>query len=849
MLFALFAPLAAPDVARAQTPAKPVVKANSGTASGDVVAEDAVFVPLQGSVPSAVAAATKLAPMKGDQKLSLLVCFQFADPQAAEDYANAVSDPHSLLYRQWLTPQEVGLKFGPDPADYAAMVAYLQSNGFQIEETPVNRLTVRASGTVGQAQQAFGVTLSQYRETAAQAQALRGAGALPYAFCAPDGDVQLPGALAGKITSVEGLENYTRPIPLLKKAKLNVTTNFDAVVTRNAYDLAGIYNSYIGTATPPGTGRTIGISNFDGVNPATNVPLYITRNSLPYPSAGKGTNVTRITVTSSSGTSGQGEGDLDVEMAIGQAPLASVIIYDDGATTGNPLLSVLAKEVNDNLADVLTESYGWNLSSSAIASCHTQHVTMTTQGQTYLTASGDSGNIASSAYQYSDYEPEVLIIGGTNLTASNSPSYAYVSEAGWGSGTLGSGGGVSSSTATFNSHTGTGGALWQTGRNVPTTNKRYAPDIAFHSAAAGNGGAYYFYYGGSLNGGAVGTSFASPMAAGQIALMEQDMIAKGLLTANANGKYRLGRMNDKFYGFNGRNDIFHDITTGGASPALGTTPYWDQTTGWGSVDWANLEVAWFTPLSVTVTPTGASVNPGQTQPLTATVAGSNVKTVIWTLSNGPGAVSASGVYTAPASVTAGATPVTATVKATSALNTANAGVTTATFQPNPVFGQATINLVPSSVTISGTVTLEGVSDPSTTAVTTNAVTFIFTPTGGGSPVTVTQTLGAGGSFSVSNLPAASYSVNIEGDKWLSATTTADASLTNVSGITVTLLAGDANNDNTVDASDFGLLVTAYNSSVSVPGSGYDPAADFNNDGSVDATDFGLLVGNYNTTGQ
>ena len=65
---------------------------------------------------------------------------------------------------------------------------------------------------------------------------------------------------------------------------------------------------------------------------------------------------------------------------------------------------------------------------------------------------------------------------------------------------------------------------------------------------------------------------------------------------------------------------------------------------------------------------------------------------------------------------------------------------------------------------------------------------------------------------------------------------------------VTLNAGDTNNDNQVDPTDFGNFVSAYNSDSSVPGSGYTPTCDFNYDGVVDPTDFGLFVGNYNTAG-
>ena len=61
-------------------------------------------------------------------------------------------------------------------------------------------------------------------------------------------------------------------------------------------------------------------------------------------------------------------------------------------------------------------------------------------------------------------------------------------------------------------------------------------------------------------------------------------------------------------------------------------------------------------------------------------------------------------------------------------------------------------------------------------------------------------------------------------------------------------AGDANNDNSVDSSDFGVLIGSFNTDGSIPGSGYDQTADFNYDGFVDSSDFGLFIGDFNTTG-
>ena len=65
---------------------------------------------------------------------------------------------------------------------------------------------------------------------------------------------------------------------------------------------------------------------------------------------------------------------------------------------------------------------------------------------------------------------------------------------------------------------------------------------------------------------------------------------------------------------------------------------------------------------------------------------------------------------------------------------------------------------------------------------------------------------------------------------------------------VTLPSGDADGNNTVDIGDFGILVNAYGSDVTVSGSGYNAAADFDYNGVVDIGDFGILVNEYGNSG-
>ena len=148
------------------------------------------------------------------------------------------------------------------------------------------------------------------------------------------------------------------------------------------------------------------------------------------------------------------------------------------------------------------------------------------------------------------------------------------------------------------------------------------------------------------------------------------------------------------------------------------------------------------------------------------------------------------------------------------------------------------------VTVSGNLGLQA----ATGTVPTQNFTFQFRPTNGGAVITKTVSVAAGGSFSLSGLPANNYTLWVKGGFYLAATTPVNATNGAVSGLGLTLVPGDSNGDNSVDASDFGVLVGSYGGSLSVPGSGYDATADFNYDGSVDSTDFGILVGSYGQQG-
>ncbi len=160
--------------------------------------------------------------------------------------------------------------------------------------------------------------------------------------------------------------------------------------------------------------------------------------------------------------------------------------------------------------------------------------------------------------------------------------------------------------------------------------------------------------------------------------------------------------------------------------------------------------------------------------------------------------------------------------------------------------------------VTGSISLEGIADFSAInpAVPVPVITVSFRAPGATDVLTTSEvTLAATtagspvGTFRAPALQPGTYDVLIKGDKNLSVL---------LSGVTVpdigcslpgiTLPGGDANNDNSVDSSDFTALIGSFNSDVNVPGSGYDARADFNYDGSVDSSDFTLLIGEFNQVG-
>jgi subtilase family serine protease len=483
-----------------------------------------------------------------------------ADLRGLEAYADAANTPGSALYRQWLTPAEIGDRYGAPAQSVAQLTNFLISKGFKIVLNPRQHMSILVDGTVSQVQDLFSTTINQYQgPDLATGRTIN--------FRANATPVTIPGQFANLIQSVEGVENFSHPMPRANTSQLTPP------LVRGLYGGQTTWN-----LGQHGEGMTVAISNWDGFRLAY-AQTFIGGYGLPVPPGGATSNITIKTYGGGSGSgTPQGEGDLDIQMVLSSAPLANIIIYD-GTTLG----AVLTGESSDNLADVITESYGWSVTTDSSANTyHNLHVTMSAQGQTYMAASGDAGThdlswwngsgISNGNFPYPDYDPDVLLVGGT-VASVDSVTGVRASEVGWTS----SGGGYYNPTLTINVL-----PSWQVGTGVPTTiNKRLVPDISAHaqtfvvySAPGSNPPNYYAFS---------GTSCSSPVFAAQLALVEQR-----LASANGTAKFRLGKIAPLIYKMNGRSDVWFDITSGGSSGLLANntsavpTAAWDFVTGWGA---------------------------------------------------------------------------------------------------------------------------------------------------------------------------------------------------------------------------------------------------------------------------
>jgi Pro-kumamolisin, activation domain/Viral BACON domain len=570
---------------------------------------------LSGHVPKITKGLSPIGRLDNDRRLELSIGLPLRNLEELTNLLEDIYNPASPNYRHFLTPDRFASSFGPSSEDYQKVIDFAKSHGLVIKGTHPNRTLLDVSGSVGDIEKAFHVHMLVYQHPVEAR-----------TFFAPDVEPSLD--LDTPVLMINGLDNYVKPRPRLHASVMPMPRTIGVQPLRGGgggggsgggntgpFEGSDYRNAYAAGVSQDGTGQSVGLFELFAFS-QQDIQDYEDENGISY------VTVQPILIDGASGDDSDedyfdDEGYLDyafevtgdIEMAISMAPgLSSVLVYEgptpqdepplgtnyvqDASTTAQ-INDVLNRMATDNLAKQLSCSYGMDINLSTVQIFQQ----FAAQGQSFFLASGDGGAYSSVVDEPAD-DPYITVVGGTSLTTTSTGSWA--SETTWsspasndGMGDItpaaASGGGVSLTYAI---------PTWQQGismtANQGSATMRNIPDV---SLVANNMNIVWGndVIGASSDWTEEGTSLATPLWAGFIALVNQQ--------AAANGQSPIGFANPALYAIGKSTNYlscFNDINTGCNTNSSSPTMYfatagYDLCTGWGTMIGGNLMQALLAP--------------------------------------------------------------------------------------------------------------------------------------------------------------------------------------------------------------------------------------------------------------
>jgi kumamolisin len=488
--------------------------------------------------------------------MRLVLALPLRNQAELDNFLRELYDPSSAAYRKFLTVDEFTERFGPTQEDYDAVIQFAEANGLTVTGTSRNRVNVDVSGPVEKIEQAFHLSMGVYQHPTENR-----------TFYAPDRE-PTP-YLAVQLWHIAGLDNYSIPRPALKRkdssgksseeAKSNGGTGSGPSASFLGSDMRAAY--YGGTVLS-GSGQSLGLLEYYGTNLA-DLTAY-------FKNVGQ-TNKVPITLKSTDGTPtscgypacDDTEQTLDMTQALGMAPgLSKLVMYVGSSDASIFNAMATASPLNAQLSS----SWTWYPADPSTDDPYFQE--FAAQGQNLFQATGDEAAWVTFSQIYPADDVYVTAVGGTDLETSSAAG-PWSSETAWVDG----GGGISPDLFAIPS--------WQTatasGCSACSTIYRNGPDVSananFNFYVCADKACTANEWG--------GTSFAAPMWAGYLALVNQQAVA--------NGNKPVGFINPTLYtiGLSSSYDTdFHDITSG-ENGYEATTGY-DLVTGWGTPNGSGL---------------------------------------------------------------------------------------------------------------------------------------------------------------------------------------------------------------------------------------------------------------------
>ena len=500
--------------------------------------------------------------LASSQVMNLNLVLPLSDPDGLESFLSDVYDPGSSSFHKFLTPTEFTAKFGPTQAQYDAVVQFAVSNGFTVTGGSRDAMDVEVRGPVSAVESAFHVHMLTYQHPTENRE-----------FYAPDAEPTTD--LSFELWHVSGLDNYSIPHRLLesrsdyaaahgmdvKDVVSHATTGSGPSASFLGSDMRA---AYYGTGSLTGAGQNLGLFEYEGTDLADLTTYYKNvkqTNNVPVSVISTDGTSTSCVYTRAGGDCDDTEQTLDMTQALGMAPgLSSLVMYVGSTDTA----IIGAMTTHSPLPTTIGCSWGWTPADPSTLNPYFEK--MAAQGQNFFAASGDSSTWSKRNEAWPADNAYVVSVGGTDLITASAAG-PWKSETAW----TDSGGGISPDSIAIPAWQKLSGVI--NSSNKGSTTLRNGPVVSANAnftfyTCADQKACLANEYG--------GTSFAAPMWAAYIALVNQQLASQG--------KGTIGFINPTIYAQNVTSVYdtdFHDITSGKSGSYSAVTGY-DLVTGWGS---------------------------------------------------------------------------------------------------------------------------------------------------------------------------------------------------------------------------------------------------------------------------
>ncbi len=578
--------------------------------------------------------------------------------EALDALVQAQQTPGSAQYHRWITPATYAANFGLSANDLARVQNWLEQQGFTVERIAANGSAITFSGSVAQVEAAFSTQMHNYAVD----------GETHFANATA---ISLPSAFAGVVSGVGNLDSF-RPHARVRVHKNSAATPlFTSSQTGNHFltpaDVATIYDINAAySAGDTGSGQSLAILGQSAIA-TSDLEAFQT-------AAGLAIKDPTLILVPNSGTStttsgDEAESDLDLEYSSAIARGATIHFVYTGNNANYNVFDSLQYAVTTDVAPIISMSYGsceTALSQSSYDSLNAVLEEAASQGQSVISASGDSGSTdcyedksltqtqrMGIAVDFPASSQYVTGLGGSEFPSADiastnttyweaapaadaiSTALSYIPEQAWNddsaaNGISSGGGGVSTLTPRPTWQTGVPGIASGGFRMVPDISLDASPDNAGYLYCTSDSSSWSKGQTSSCTSGfrdsssqqlniAGGTSFAAPIFAGMLAIINgklnstgQGVVAPTLYSLASSSATYASAFHDITLGGNQCLTQNADCTAAGAAQYAAGTGY-DEATGLGSVDLYNLLNAW----SAAATTTGASTT---LQPTTTALA-------------------------------------------------------------------------------------------------------------------------------------------------------------------------------------------------------------------------------------